>query len=511
MHTVSNKNATHIDLTALIDDTGHGDAIIGGANSTIGTFNWATSAPMATYNDEALADIPNLGVLSSDDYTAPNNYQNLRQIPDDGRYEHILEASTTTGSAYNYASGTGADKWAYYQDSDNAPSENVPNTRTELTATQYTQISASDDSRHTSNDPGWNDYVSIYGVLHLNEAASEVAQVTLSWEGYVSRAGDVNIYARDQTAGTWTLVASAAASTGGDGVIQGTLTGVTWSNYVTGTNNEFIFLVQFMTVDPLIGTTTMTTDYISVTTQKTVMGIDHRWQFNMGANPTFYIDASNPAGADSDFTLEWSDDNGGSWNGFSTPIVFTPGEVDVLKSSPIALATYYPNFLVRVIATNQVGTNLDTFSIDRMWAEGQFNNNPEAVYSVIDISTWQPGTYQLYVYGWDQVPQYNTTSMAYATLMITDGEGPEIYEFQVNGTINYTGTLDDSIIFTGLASDENTGRSNIANAFITIDGEQSWNSSIELTNDTWLDSINETFTEHISLSNWSYGTHQIFM
>ena len=146
-----------------------------------------------------------------------------------------------------------------------------------------------------------------------------------------------------------------------------------------------------------------------------------------------------------------------------------------------------------------------------MWAEGQFNNNPEQVYASVDISTWQPGSYSLYVYGWDDTPQYNTTSTAYATLIITDAEAPEIYAFQVNGTDSFTGTLDDSVVFTGLVSDQNTGRSNILNAFMTIDGEASWNSSMELTNDTWLDSPNETFTENVSLSDWHAGLHEIFM
>ncbi|MDD4308297.1 MAG: hypothetical protein PHU53_05765 [Thermoplasmata archaeon] len=271
---VDYANATSIELTALLDDTGRGDSEIAAANYTLGFRDWASAVPMATYNDEAMADVPVAG-------TVTGSYLSTRQFPDDGVYENITEGTATANTLYTYSSGTGTDKWAYYLDSNDAPATSL-NSQTVFTGTQYTQASLSDDSRTTSADPGSGDYISIRGNIYLSQAPATIQQIVLTWEGYVSRAGNVNIYARNQVAGTWTQMYSGAASTSGDGTRQGTLSGVTWSDYVMGANNEFIFLVQYMVADAIFQGTTMTTDYISVNVQHTIMGLEHRWQFDMG-------------------------------------------------------------------------------------------------------------------------------------------------------------------------------------------------------------------------------------
>ncbi len=504
--TIDYANATTVELTALLDDTGRGNSEIAGANYTMGFRDWPSALPMATRDDEAYADVPVAGTVSG-------TYQRIRENPDDGVYQDITEATTTGQTLYNYASGTGTNKWAYVVDSDSAPMEDAPNSQTVLTSTQYTQISASDNSRYTSIDPGYDDYVSIRCNLYLATPPTLSSQgITLSWEGYVSRAGNVNIYARNQVAGTWTQVVSSAAATSaaGESTISGTLTGVTWANYIAGASNEFIFLVQFMTRDPLIGTTTMTTDYISANVQHNVIGLEHRWRFDMGSNPTFYVDAKNPATSDSIFKFQYSTNGGTAWSDFPANIQYAPGEVDVLKSSTIPLATYYDTFLVRVVTLNP-GPNADTFSVDRMWATGQFNNNPEAVYKVIDISNWQPGEYQLYVYGWDKTPQYNATSRAYATLIISDHQAPEVLNFLVEGAKQADVWLSQgTITLTGTVDDSRTGNANIAwggyaheDANMTI-GEY-------MTNDTALDSPVETFNHVANISGWHAGFNRFFM
>jgi hypothetical protein len=425
----------------------------------------------------------------------------------------VQEATTTANAIYNYATGAGTNKWAYQIDSNDAP-EVSENSVTVLTAAQYTAIGASDDSRFTSNDAGGifesGDYMSVRGTLYLNQVPSSLQQITLSWEGYVSRAGNVNLYARNQVAGTWTQVASAAAGTSGDSTISGTLSGVTWANYVTGANNQFIFLVQYMVVDGAFQTTTITTDYLGVNVQYNVLDIDHRWQFDMGSNPTFYIDASNPVGSDSTFKMQWSSNGGAAWNDFTTNIQYAAGELNVLKSSTIPLATYVDTFLVRAITINP-GAVADTFSIDRMWATGQFNNNPENVRATVDISNWQPGEYQLYVYGWDKTPQYNRTSTAYATLIITDDLPPEIYNFLVNGAKHRTMNLTAATItLTGTVDDTLTGNSDIKwGAY----AHQNKNYSIGeyMTNITALDSPVESFTKIVNISGWRAINNTLFM
>jgi len=139
-----------------------------------------------------------------------------------------------------------------------------------------------------------------------------------------------------------------------------------------------------------------------------------------------------------------------------------------------------------------------------------FNQVNEDVEATIDISSWQPGTYDFYVYGWDSTPIYNITSTAHATLTITDTTAPEIYNFLVDGGTSLVTDLDGSAAFTGLVDDTNTGGSFISMGFFT-DGYQEWNSSFVMTNDSPLDSPVETFTEIIDFSDWAAGVHDLFM
>jgi hypothetical protein len=238
--------------------------------------------------------------------------------------------------------------------------------------------------------------------------------------------------------------------------------------------------------------------------------IDHRWQFDMGSNPTFYVEASNPTGSDSTFKFQWSSNGGTSWKDFTTNIQFTAGETNVLKSSTIALVAYCDNFLVRVITLSS-GASADTFSVDRMWATGQFNNNPENVRATVDISNWQPGEYQLYVYGWDKTPQYNRTSRAYATLIITDDLPPEIHNFLVNGAKHRTMSLTDATItLTGTVDDTLTGNSDIEWGAYAHEN-MNYSTGEYMTPNNALDSPVESFTDIVNISGWHAINNTLFM
>ncbi|UCG70749.1 MAG: carboxypeptidase regulatory-like domain-containing protein [Thermoplasmata archaeon] len=50
--------------------------------------------------------------------------------------------------------------------------------------------------------------------------------------------------------------------------------------------------------------------------------------------------------------------------------------------------------------------------------DGDFDTPTEVATYLIDTTDAPDGSYDLYVYGWDEVPNYNTDSMAYATLII---------------------------------------------------------------------------------------------
>ena len=166
---------------------------------------------------------------------------------------------------YNFA-GTHTHN-AYYIDGNEAP------TVTYTSATSQTAnaaLDASDDNRYTSGDPGIGDYASLRCFFNISELVSAITQIEFKWEGYVSRVmigNEINLYVRDQTAGTWTLLGGSdvGLAAGGDVTLQYTLSGVNFADYVTGASNTLIFHIQFMVPDSAGQTTTFTTDYLSVT------------------------------------------------------------------------------------------------------------------------------------------------------------------------------------------------------------------------------------------------------
>jgi hypothetical protein len=64
-----------------------------------------------------------------------------------------------------------------------------------------------------------------------------------------------------------------------------------------------------------------------------------------------------------------------------------------------------------VNAQNWPGSAMDA-------VDGTFNSSTESVTVDVDASTWSDGIHKLFVYGWDAVPNYNSDSTAYATLII---------------------------------------------------------------------------------------------
>lgn len=510
---VNFADAKTIKLTATVNDTGKGDSEIGGANFTRGFVNWPTSSPMLAENETALADVPVAGIVSSDDYTAPNNYKNTMQTPDDDRYEYIQEATTSGMATYDFKTYGSGDKQAY---SKNFASGTFTATNFdmmtggawgELAPAAYSNINtedALDYSYSSANAKCWRYHI------HVNQAEAGVTRIDSYWTSdLVARIAccPVTLNVWDSVGLTWVQIAS-GSTTGNDQPL--TLTGsvtTNLANYIDASGNVYIGIFS---PDPGATARDVQTDYINITVSYTGPCIDHRWRWNMGSNPTFYIEGSNPAGSDSTFALQWSNDNA-TWNDFSSQIRFAPGELNVLKSSPIALGAYDSTFYLRAITSNWTGMNIETFSVDRMWTDGGFNKNPENVYAFVDISAWTPGTYRLYVYGWDKTPQYNATSTAYATLIIDDNRPPEIFNFLANGAKTTSVSLSSRFVtLTGLVDDTNTGGSNIKGAAYTI-GYQNWNTSANMTNDTPLDSPVETFSELVNVSTWHHGANVLFM
>jgi hypothetical protein len=550
--TVDYANATSIQLTGLLDDTGRGNSEIGGANYTLGFRDWPTSAPMATYNDEAVADVANTGIVSSDDYTAPNNYKNTAQLPDDGRYEYIQESiGSFTPTVQGFQASNGG----------TATSTNlVLAAPTGITAGELLLLIVSDDyattvSPHFNAVTGWTKlgesgsttpdaYIGVYWRIATGtEGTVTVTSTTAAyWMGWYIRISGANTtapintqnFAISTAAGVNPHVIPQITTTvdnclaiygmsfdGGDGAPFSVTSPWTESaeqtNGAATTYNSGCWGTKVQATAGATGTASVTcalidgAAYFQLAIRPLMANkVDHRWQFDMGSNPTFYIDASNPVGSDSTFKMQWSSNGGAAWNDFTTNIQYAANETNVLKSSTIPLAAYVDTFLVRAVTINP-GAVADTFSIDRMWATGQFNNNPEAVYKVIDISTWQPGEYQLYVYGWDKTPQYNTTSRAYATLIITDNLPPEILNFLVNGGKHVTINLSvGSVTFTGTVDDSRTGNADIEWGAYAHEN-MNYSTGEYMTPNNALDSPVESFTDIVNISGWHAINNTLFM
>lgn len=105
--------------------------------------------------------------------------------------------------------------------------------------------------------------------------------------------------------------------------------------------------------------------------------------------------------------------------------------------------------------------------------DGGFDEVTENADASVDTTGWAPGDYYLYVYGWDDVPNYNTTSTAYATITIsTPGETdpPEVSNVLIDGSPNPTYFLSMVPAMVQLMADlddSTTGNSNVLGANFT--------------------------------------------
>jgi hypothetical protein len=100
-----------------------------------------------------------------------------------------------------------------------------------------------------------------------------------------------------------------------------------------------------------------------------------------------------------------------------------------------------------------------------------FDSPTEDVTATI-VSPTTPGTYNYYVYGWDDVPNYNNTA-PFATLVIEDDIAPEVSNVLVDGLATTTVLAGTSVTLTATIDDTGTGGSNVGGANYTV-GAQSW-------------------------------------
>lgn len=119
------------------------------------------------------------------------------------------------------------------------------------------------------------------------------------------------------------------------------------------------------------------------------------------------------------------------------------------------------------------------FPVDMM-----FDTMVEDVTAIVDTTGWGCARYDLYVYGWDVVPNNNTTSVAYATINVTvcDFQPPEIYNVNIDGApaqTYYLSLLPATFVLTANIDDEGTGATPIGGANYTTPIDN-WPSSVPM-------------------------------
>ncbi len=104
--------------------------------------------------------------------------------------------------------------------------------------------------------------------------------------------------------------------------------------------------------------------------------------------------------------------------------------------------------------------------------DGMWDSMIEDVTAQVDTTSWNCGLFDLYAYGWDDVPNYNTTSGAFATINITvcDFEPPMIQQVWIDGSPTQTyfrSLLPATFLLTAVVNDVPTGGTAIGGANYT--------------------------------------------
>jgi thiol-disulfide isomerase/thioredoxin len=183
---------------------------------------------------------------------------------------------------------------------------------------------------------------------------------------------------------------------------------------------------------------------------------------------------SNCVTSDADFTIGTPGD--------TTPPTIQNVLVDgltsatVVEGTPVALTAQISDFFTG--SSNIGGANYTVGQ--QVWpgsamtaTDGTFDEVTEPVQATVDTTGWTPGDYYMYVYGWDDVPNYNTDSTAYATITIIgpDSSPPEISNVWIDGQPSQTyglSTKPATVQLSAFIDDSTTGNSNIGAANYTM-------------------------------------------
>ena len=159
-----------------------------------------------------------------------------------------------TGNIYDFSSGAGVDKWAYYGTDANG----VPPAIAQGTLfPSYTEISSSDNTRYSTG--GGSASADPYHLFKftISEAPATITNLTLSWEGY-NDAGTSNFYIWNFGTSAWELLGS-HTQIAADGTVTVSKT-TDISNYINATT-QYLYICA---IEITNSGTTIYTDYVYI-------------------------------------------------------------------------------------------------------------------------------------------------------------------------------------------------------------------------------------------------------
>lgn len=151
----------------------------------------------------------------------PPIWQNPRIPP------KIKEAQAAT-STYDFSicgadCDTSANWWASGDDVDVFPFAGLTgnrNTHLEATDAQYTALSSSNNSRYATADPGSGDEIFLWNEMKINEEATSITQIDLTFEGYLALTANFSIWVKKtgqayEVDASWVQIGTSQSITGG--------------------------------------------------------------------------------------------------------------------------------------------------------------------------------------------------------------------------------------------------------------------------------------------------------
>lgn len=144
-------------------------------------------------------------------------------------------------------------------------------------------------------------------------------------------------------------------------------------------------------------------------------------------------------------------------------------------------------------------------------SDGSFGESTEDVEASIDTTGWALGPYWLCVYGWDDVPNYNTIGGCAMLVIATDIEPPLVTDVRLNGQAPLTLPLSQwaPIVLTANVDDSTTGNSNILGANYSWD-PPSWPDTAMAPSDGQFDSPVEDVQATV-LAIAVHGTYEVWI